>query len=43
MKIKNSSRIGLFIAIFISEWYLQRLKEKSIALSFALNVSPKTF
>ena len=29
--------------VVISECYLQRLEEKSIALSFTLNVSPKTF
>ena len=29
--------------VVLSECYLQRLKEKSIALSFALNISPKTF
>ena len=27
----------------LSECYLQRFEEKSIALSFALNISPKTF
>ena len=29
--------------VVLSECYLQRLEEKSIALSFALNISPKTF
>ena len=29
--------------IVLSESYIQRLEEKSIALSFALNISPKTF
>ena len=29
--------------VVFSECYLERLEEKSIALSFALNVSPKTF
>ena len=29
--------------VVVSECYLQRLEEKSIALSFALNISPKTF
>ena len=29
--------------VVLSECYLQRLQEKSIALSFALNLSPKTF
>ena len=29
--------------VVLTECYLQRLKEKSIALSFALNISPKTF
>ena len=29
--------------VVLSECYLQRLEEKSIALSFALNISPKKF
>ena len=29
--------------VVLSECYLQRLEEKSIALSFALNISPKMF
>ena len=29
--------------VVLSECYLQRLEEKSIALSFTLNISPKTF
>ena len=29
--------------VVLSECYLQRLEEKSIALSFALDISPKTF
>ena len=29
--------------VVLSEYYLQRLEEKSIALSFAVNISPKTF
>ena len=29
--------------VVLSDGYLQRLEEKSIALSFALNISPKTF
>ena len=29
--------------VVLSEWYLQTLEEKSIALSFAHNISPKTF
>ena len=28
--------------VVLSECYLQRLKEKSVTLSFALNISPKT-
>ena len=35
--------IGLSIMVVLSEWYLQRLEENSIALSFAVNISPKTF
>ena len=42
-KLYNSDPIGLSIMVVLSECYLQRLKEKSIALSFALNISPKTF
>ena len=42
-KLYNSGPIGLSIMVVLSECYLQRLKEKSIALSFALNISPKTF
>ena len=29
--------------VVLAECYLQRLEEKSIALLFALNTSPKTF
>ena len=42
-KLYNSGPIGLSIMVFLSECYLQRLEEKSIALSFALNISSKTF
>ena len=31
------------IIVVLSECYLQRLEEKSVALSFALNISPKIF
>ena len=41
-KLYNSGPVGLYIMVVLSECYLQRLKEKSIALSFALNISPKT-
>ena len=42
-KLYNSGPIGLSIMVVFSECYLQRLEEKSIALSLALNISPKTF
>ena len=42
-KLYNSGPIGLSIMVVLSECCLQRLEEKSIALSFALNISPKTF
>ena len=42
-KLYNSGPIGLSIMVVLSECYLQRLEEKSIALSFVLNISPKTF
>ena len=42
-KFYNSGPIGLSIMVVFSECYLQRLEEKSIALSFALNIWPKTF
>ena len=42
-KLYNSGPIGLSIMVVLSECYLQRLEEKCIALSFALNISPKTF
>ena len=42
-KLYNSAPIGLSIMVVLSDGYLQRLEEKSIALSFALNISPKTF
>ena len=42
-KLYNSGPIGLSIKVVLSEYYLQRLEEKSIALSFALNISPKAF
>ena len=42
-KLYNSAPIGLSIVVVLSDGYLQRLEEKSIALSFALNISPKTF
>ena len=42
-KLYNTGHIGLSIIVVLSECYLQRLEEKSVALSFALNISPKTF
>lgn len=39
----NSGPIDLSIMAVSSECYLQRLEEKSIALSFALSLSLKTF
>ena len=42
-KLYNSCPFGLSIMVVLSECYLQRLEEKSIALSFALNISHKTF
>ena len=42
-KLCNSGHIGLSIMVVLSECYLQRLEENSIALSFAVNISPKTF
>ena len=42
-KLYNSGLICLSIIVVLSECYIQRLEEKSIALSFALNISPKTF
>ena len=47
-KIYNLGPIGLSIMVIPTECYLeqkktQRLEEKSITLSSALNVSPKTF
>ena len=42
-KLYKLGPIGLSIMVVLSECYLQRLEEKSIALSFALNISPKTF
>ena len=42
-KLYNSGPIGLPIMVVLSECYLQRLEEKSIALYFPLNISPKTF
>ena len=42
-KLYNSGPIGLSIMVVLSECYLQRLEEKSIALSFTFNISPKTF
>ena len=42
-KLYNSGRIGLSIMFVLSECYLQRLEEKSIILSFALKILPKTF
>ena len=41
-KLYNSGPIGLSIMV-LSKCYLQRLEEKSIALSFALYISAKTF
>ena len=43
LKLYNSGPIGLSIMVVLSECYLQRLEEKSAALSFAVNVSPKRF
>ena len=42
-KLYNSGPIGLSIMVVFSECYLQRLEEKSIALSLAFNITPKTF
>ena len=42
-QLYNSGPTGLSIMVVLSECYLQRLEEKSIALSFVLNISPKTF
>ena len=42
-RLSNSGPIVLSIMVVLSECYLQRLEGKSIALSFALNISPKTF
>ena len=42
-KLYNSGPIGLSIMVVLSGCYLQRLEENSIALSFALNIWPKTF
>ena len=42
-KLYNSGPISLSIMVVLSVCYLQRLKGKSIALFFALNISPKTF
>ena len=42
-KLYNSGPIGLSIMVVLSECYLQRLEEKSITLSFAPSISPKTF
>ena len=39
----TSSPIGLSIMVVLSECYLETLEEKSVALSFARNISPKTF
>ena len=41
-KLYNSGPIGLSIMVVLSECYLQRLEEKSMAFSFAFNISPKT-
>ena len=40
-KLYNSGPISLSTMAVLSECYLQRLEAKSIALSFALNISPK--
>ena len=42
-KLCNSGPIGLFIMVVLSDSYPQSFEEKSIALSFALNVCLKTF
>ena len=39
----KSGPIGFSIMFVLSECYIQRLEEKSITLSFALNISPKSF
>ena len=40
-KLYNSGPISLSMMVVLSECYLQRLEEKSIALSFALNMHLK--
>ena len=42
LKLYNSGPIGLSIMVVLSECYYQRFAEKSISLSFDLNVSHKT-
>ena len=42
-KLCNSGPIGLSIMVVLSECYFKKLEEKFTALSFALNISPKTF
>ena len=42
-KLSNSGPISLSIMVVLSDCYLQRVEEKSIALLFDLNVSPQTF
>ena len=42
-KLYNSGPIGFSIMVVLSECYHQILEEKSIALSFVLSISPKTF
>ena len=39
----KSGPIGFSIMFVLSECYIQRFEEKSITLSFALNISPKSF
>ena len=42
-RLYNSGLTGLSIMVVLSECYLPRLAEKSIALYFALNISTNTF
>ena len=39
----NSGSISLSIMVVLAECYLQRFEERSIALFFGLNISPKAF
>ena len=42
-KLYNSGAVDLSIMVVLSKCYLQRREEKPVPLSFALNISPKTF